>query len=398
MVGLSFRSLKHIATGFLTAALLAATGPARAASETVVYSFKGSGDGVYPSAGLLKVGGTLYGTTVAGGTNALGTVFSVTPAGAETVVYSFKGGSEGGSDASYASAGLINVRGAFYGSSVGGGTNALGTVFRVTPAGTEKVLHSFTAGSDGALPYFGSLIKVGRKLFGTTGSGGANGFGTVFSVTPAGAERVVYSFKGGSDGAEPVAGLINIGGTLYGTTQNGGSPIETTACPFGCGTVFKVNPGTGTETVVYVFEGGNDGIEPGATLISVSGTLYGTTFAGGTTSAGTVFSVTPEGVETVLHAFSGGSDGAYPDAGLIDVGGTLYGTTLGGGGSANCASGCGTVFKVTTFGTEKVMYSFIGSGDGAYPEAGLIHVRGKLYGTTHSGGANGVGTVFAVTP
>jgi uncharacterized repeat protein (TIGR03803 family) len=156
--------------------------------------------------------------------------------------------------------------------------------------------------------------------------------------------KVVYNFAGGSDGARPLAGLINVNGTLYGTTVQGGG--EGCYKSFGCGTVFSVTP-SGQETVLHAFTGGSDGANPKAGLIDVNGTLYGTTFHGGDTKCngrsgvgcGTVFSITPSGAETVLHGFTGPPDGAWPAAGLRDVNGTLYGTTAEGGTPGGCRLG-----------------------------------------------------------
>jgi uncharacterized repeat protein (TIGR03803 family) len=147
----------------------------------------------------------------------------------------------------------------------------------------------------------------------------------------------------------------------------------------------------------------DDGAHPAASLINVKGTLYGTTYGGGAKNAGTVFSITTTGKEKVLHSFSGGrSDGAYPYASLINVNGTLYGTTTKGGSRCGSNLGCGTVFSVTTTGTEKVVHSFRGGTGGADPLASLINVNGTLYGTTYTGGSScshsGCGTVFALTP
>jgi uncharacterized repeat protein (TIGR03803 family) len=198
--------------------------------------------------------------------------------------------------------------------------------------------------------------------------------------------EVLHSFGGSGDGSVPIAGLLKFNGTLFGTTYAGGAS--------GDGTIFSITP-SGTETVLHSFGGTtNDGVFPYAGLLNVKGTLYGTTYYGGTNSYGIVFSITPSGTETVLHSFAGYNqgDGLEPEAGLINIKGTLYGTTSGGG--ANC---CGTVFSITPSGTETVLHSFGGSGDGAYPYAGLINVNGTLYGTTARGGANNDGTVFSLT-
>ncbi len=187
-----------------------------------------------------------------------------------------------------------------------------------TRAASEAVVYSFKGGSDGANPS-ASLVSMGGILYGTTRYGGS-GFGTVFSINPAtGAEAVAYSFTGGSDGGTPLAELINVGGALYGTTAAGGK--------FGKGAVYSVDPATGAEAVVHSFAGRADGAGPTAALINVSGLLYGTTSIGGASSKGTVFAVTPTtGAITVLHSFAGGADGADPNAALIEAGSTIYGT------------------------------------------------------------------------
>jgi uncharacterized repeat protein (TIGR03803 family) len=173
--------------------------------------------------------------------------------------------------------------------------------------------------------------------------------------------------------------------------------------PAGCGTVFKVTT-EGVETVIHSFAAGNDGALPGAGLVNVSGTLYGTTPAGGASAncpgggdvppgCGTIFTVTAAGSESVVYAFLGGDDGAVPIDGLTNVAGVLYGTTFLGG-----AYSAGTVFSFSKSGREMIDYSFDpAAGDGANPSAGVVNLRGSLYGTTRNGGANGTGTVFQIT-
>jgi len=384
------RLLRHIVSGSLAVAVAAAAGPVRAASETVVYAFKGNPDGAYPAGDLVEVGNKLYGTA-AGGVSGAGVVFSVTPAGAETVEYSFNPDNDGSGPA----AGLIKRGRNLYGTTGTGGTDQDGTVFRITRAGAESVVFALLP-SEGAYPR-GGVIDVAGTLYGTAEQGGAFNNGTVFKVQPqTGAAAAVYAFSGGVDGGSPAAGLRHLHGLLYGTTAAGGA--------YNLGTVFVVNPRTGEEKVVHSFQNnGTDGYGPMGRLIDVGGTLYGTTYFGGAGGRGTVFSVTPAGVETVLYAFAGGADGAAPDGSLTDVSGTLYGTTVNGGGSSNCAAGCGTVFSVTPGGGEAVVYAFQGGNDGANPDAGLIDVAGVLYGTTRGGGyvncyGAGCGTVFAITP
>jgi len=202
-------------------------------------------------------------------------------------------------------------------------------------------------------------------------------------------EELLYSFSG-SDGQNPDAGLLMDGaGNFYGTTKYGGAN--------GDGTVFKLSA-NGTETVLYSFAGGSaDGANPAAPLIMDSaGNLYGTTVGGGPRDDGTVFEVSTSGTESVLYSLTGGTtDGANPYAAVVmDASGNLYGTTQSGG-----ASGLGTVFEITAGGTESVLHSFAGgTADGAAPDAALILDRsGNLFGTTSSGGAHAEGTVFELS-
>jgi uncharacterized repeat protein (TIGR03803 family) len=257
----------------------------RQGHEKVLHSFgSAAGDGENPQAGLIDVAGTLYGTTSGGGTHdGRGTVFSITLQGHEKVLHSF-GGVTG--DGQYPYAGLINVGGTLYGTTYGGGAFESGTVFSITPEGAETVLYSFrTTAGDGYAPHAG-LINVGGTLYGTTVFGGADGDGTVFSITRRGHAKVLYSFgSAAGDGEGPEAPLINVDGTLYGTTFSGGA--------YDGGTVFSVTL-PGASSVLYSFDPyDSDGVGPYAGLINVDGTLYGTTVSGGANAEGTVFSFTP---------------------------------------------------------------------------------------------------------
>jgi len=381
--------------------------------EKLLYSFcrqENCTDGFGPAAGLIDVHGVLYGTTVWGGDpdcvsfDGCGTVFSIDPGtGVETVLHPFAGGTR---DGTFPAAGLIDIKGKLYGTTEGGGGDGCGgggcgTVFVIDrKTGKEKVLYSFAGGTDGQQPEAG-LLDVDGVLYGTTELGGTGEFGTVFALDPAtGVETVLYSFAGGTDGANPVAGLIAVDGVLYGTTAVGGTYYG--------GTVFALDPGTGAETVLYSFSGGADGGNPVAGLVDVGGVLYGTTEYGGGTGCdsgcGTVFSLDPgTGTETVLHTFAGVPDGAGPVAGLIAVDGVLYGTTELGGSKIECRGrgGCGTVFSIDpATGAEEVLYAFCGgrhSCNGIYPLAGLIDVHGRFYGTTGGGGSYiADGTVFSL--
>jgi uncharacterized repeat protein (TIGR03803 family) len=277
--------------------------------------------------------GNFYGTTALGGASNEGTVFKITPAGVETLLYSFTGGADGGQP----QAALIQASdGNFYGTTIGGGTSGQGTVFKITSSGFESVLYSFTGGGDGGVPQAGLVQGVDGNFYGTTAGGGASGEGTVFSITSTGVETVLHSFAGGAaDGNHPYAALIQGGdGSFYGTTAGGGASSQ--------GTVFKITP-TGVETVLYSFAGGfvgvADGGDPTTALIQGrDGNFYGTA-GGGVGNNGVLFEVTPTGVETVLYYFVGGAAVNRPGPLIQGVDGKFYGTTAYGG-----SSNLGTVF------------------------------------------------------
>jgi uncharacterized repeat protein (TIGR03803 family) len=338
---------------------------------------------------------------------------------------------------------------------ISGVTLALGAVLTVScitlqpaHAQTGSVLYSFGAQPDGAYPRASLIMDTKGNFYGTTYQGGANGEGTVFELTAAGEESVLYSFGAGSgDGNQPDSSLLLYKGDFYGTSYYGG--VQGPEClSSGCGTVFKLSPkpakgcpagsnaGNGMcETVLYTFGSlTSDGVDPYAGLIvDEAGNLYGTTVYGGNddSGAGTVFELSREPAggcptgsnpgngwcETVLYTFLEelGADGQNPNGGvIIDKAGNLYGTTLSGGKDQSVQEG--TVFELSpepvggcAAGSntgngwcETVLYSFGSqSGDGANPYAGVVmDSRGNLYGTTSQAGAgeSGGGTVFEVTP
>ncbi|MGB8908429.1 MAG: choice-of-anchor tandem repeat GloVer-containing protein [Candidatus Cybelea sp.] len=263
-------------------------------------------------------------------------------------LYSFKGLP----DASSPAAGMVALNGTLYGTAQTGGRGEGGAVFATSTSGKERVLYSFGSGGvDGLLPVAG-LVVLSGKLYGATTSGGTHGFGALFSVDKSGNEHLLYSFAGGSDGAQPYAALVADGGVLYGTTYVGGGSAN---CTQGCGTVFSVTT-AGKEHVIYRFKGGSDRIGPFANLIVVNSSLYRTTADGGKNGTGTIFKTTKSGGEQVIHSFGSGFDGSEPEAGLINVGDKLYGTTNGGGKHFN-----GTAFVTTTGGGERVIYDFKGA-------------------------------------
>jgi uncharacterized repeat protein (TIGR03803 family) len=318
-------------------------------AETVIYAFKGSPDGGAPAAGVIYQGGYLYGTTELGGRNTCpdhftcGTVFAVDLAtGAESVLYNF---TKNGRNGQQPVTSLLYQDGALYGTSVEGGKFGLGNVFSVnvqTRVGTA--LYSFQGGSGGEFPDAG-LITNGNSLFGTTAGQSSSSAGTVFKLNAkTGAQTVLHGFDG-TDGEFPAASLLNYDGLLYGTTRSGGS--------LGYGTIFSVDPKTGAATTLYSFGTTDSGIAPTAALINVGGMFYGTTSAGGVlrctddAGCGTIYRFDPKtGTETILYSFTGKTDEFNPAAGLIYQNGAFYGTTAVNGinGCGN-HQGCGTVFK-----------------------------------------------------
>ncbi len=366
-----------------------ATPSARAQTFTVLHNFTGGTDGAYPVAGLARdANGNLYGTTVYGGPSSHGTVFKVDTNGTESVLYSFTGSPDG----AYPYAGLVrDATGNLYGTTYYGGTSGYGTVFQVDTSGTESVLYSFTGGTtDGCYPYGGLLQDKAGNLYGTTDGCGASGQGTVFNLSMAGKETLLHNFAGGSsDGAYPfwTRLLMDAEDDLYGVTQEGGTSND--------GVVYKLG-NNGTFTLLYSFAGGKTaGCYPyGTPAMDSAGNIYGTAEACGASGDGIVWKVSKVGKEALLHSFArGSSDGEAPLAGVIlDAKGNLYGDTWAGG-----TSGLGTVYELSKKGTMTLLHSFVGS-DGEFPVGGVtLDAEGNLYGTTYEGGTGNAGTVWRIT-
>jgi len=270
------------------------------------------------------------------------------------ILYAFKGAKDG---ANPESATLIHdSRGNLYGTTLNGGAFGYGTAFRLDVTGKLAVLHQFAGGADGASPD-GGLIRRAGTLYGTTQSGGAFNQGTVFKLYK-GQETILHSFAGSpNDGAGSYSDLISDeAGNLYGATPYGGS--------VGCGTVFKIDL-TGAEIILHNFAG-EDGCVPIWTVFldAKNGNFYGTTIFGGSSGGGTVFKLDPSGTETVLYSFpSFSGDGDNPNGGVVpDWRGNLYGSTWHGGSSGN-----GTIFTLSTTGKETILHNFTGRkrrGDG----------------------------------
>jgi uncharacterized repeat protein (TIGR03803 family) len=387
--------------------LLVALGAAQsvfAQNLNILHSFAGGSDGSHPSGALISSVGSLYGTTEVGGTSDAGTVFRITASGAENVLRSF-GNLPDGQEPSYVA--LVhdsadNLYGTTY---EGGGTGCFsgsgcGTVFKLSPKGHEDVLYAFQGGVDEANPEAGLTIDAAGNLYGTTVQGGGTGCGgygcgTVFKISPTGQETVLHAFSDAPDGANPVGGglIRDAEGNLYGTTSLGGLS--------NLGTVFRLSR-AGVETVLYSFGGAPDAAYPWAGLYLYDGDLFGATVGGGSSTlcgggCGAVFKLTKAGKETVLYSFSGLADGAQPFGRLTgDKSGNLYGTTPGGGDPV-CT--CGTIFKLTKEDAFTTLHSFTGGADGSGPYAGVIlDTSGNIYGTTFFGGASNLGTVYELTP
>jgi len=432
--------------------LLAAPLPAFAADkEKVLYRFAAYGyqDGSNPVGGVIfDAAGNLYGTTNLGGAacNSGGTVFELMPSAdgkwTEKILHSFPCNTEDGSGPTGSL--IFDAKGNLYSTTLGGGSYNSGTVFEMEPGTnghwTERVLHSFGNGDDGAKPWSGVILDAAGNLYGTTNLGGAHktncsgdSCGTVFQLRPGRngqwTEKVLHSFdNNGEDGFWPGAGLaIDAAGDLYGTAEGGHEGCRTNA---GCGTVFELSPsasGKWTEKIINYFSGRN-GANPDSNLIfDAAGNLYGTTVWGGRpecdddyhVGCGTVFELMPDAYgnwteKTVRHFYKAKA----PGGGVIfDAAGNLYGTTTLGGrywdGNGDCLESCGGIAFELSPGangkwTKTTLHSF-GShhsilDDGNEPMGSLVFdAAGNLYGTTFLGGNQcaagaGCGAVFEITP
>lgn len=356
--------------------------PATAKKFTVLHEFTNGADGAFPEGALVRdQAGNLYGTTVFGGPNSIGTVYKIDPTGAETVLFAFditNGGAPGSSL-------ILDQAGNLYGTATGG-PNDDGVVFRLSPQGEQKILFDFPekTGFDPINPT-GSLIMDKRgNLYGTTLLGGHGncilGCGTIYRLDTAGKVHVLYQFTGGADGTSPLGSLVaDANGNLYGVAQVGGDfHCSSTRFPGeGCGTVFRLAK-NGKFKVLHAFHGGTDGELPQAgLLVTAAGNVDGAAIVESGSVNGVLFQISSNGKYTVLHQFTG-TDGFSPNGGLIsDEVGNLYGTTQGGG-----SHGLGTAFEMSPAGQVKVLHNFSGRLDGELPQAGLLRdPAGNLYGT-----------------
>jgi uncharacterized repeat protein (TIGR03803 family) len=396
-----------VVTSILLFVLLSLS-PAFASTEKVLWSFGGNGDGAGPQGNLIvDASGNFYGATGGGGANSTGTVFELSPDGkggwTESVLYSF--GPQGGGDGQQPDAGLVmDSSGNLYGTTFVGGTRNAGIVFQLSPkAGggwTETVIHNFGNRGDGSLPTANLVLDAHGNLYGTTGSGGTKSGGTVFQLIPRSkgwTETLLYNFP---TDFQPATGLMwrRVGLNLYGVTKSGGE---------GLGNVFRLwhHPTGWVEKNLHSFDNVHGNPQyPGGDLVEDQNlTIYGGSNGGCANGTGGVWALfhNPGKPSTyqLLYSFGaeGSGDGNYPQSGVI-VGsnGTLYGTT-GFGGVSFLG---GTVFALTQSGNtwqETILYKFTGGNDGGGPGGQLIQdSQGNLYGTAGEGGAFGGGVVFEV--
>jgi uncharacterized repeat protein (TIGR03803 family) len=358
---------------------LAAAIAAPAQTFTTLVNFDNT-NGAGPVALTLVQGtdGNLYGTTQGGGTNNLGTAFKMTAAGLLTSLHSFTG-----SDGQTLVNGLVLGRdGNFYGIAEFGGSGGAGTVFKMTPDGTVNTLHIFVT-TDGKYP-LGPLVEGADGVFyGGTGQGGANGQGTIFKITSGGAFTSLHDFAG-TEGSGISGGLVRGNdGNFYGVSFFGGTN--------GAGAAFEVTP-AGTLTPLASFGGIYGGNPGGGLVLGSNGNFYGTTEGGGAhNGTGTVFKMTPSGALTVLHTFHT-ADGFQPNAPLIQAtDGNFYGTTVSGG-----ANGAGDIYQITPQGVLTIEHSFTSSEGSTFGDL-FEATNGILYGPTYLGGTQKMGSIFSLS-
>ncbi|HEY3863804.1 MAG TPA: choice-of-anchor tandem repeat GloVer-containing protein [Verrucomicrobiae bacterium] len=348
-----------------------------------LYSFTGGNDGANPNGLMQETNGNFYGTTQNGGASGLGAVFEMTPSGGETTLFSFT--TDGGGGFAPAATLTQGANGILYGAAESGGPSGWGTLFQITTNGSASTIYNFNGGN-GGFPNSTMILAADGNFYGTTVGGGIDQDGEIFRLSPAGAlvQLVPFDFD---NGYNPNKLLQGADGSFYGTTFNGGTNAN--------GTIFNMTPG-GILTTVFTFSHLNGGYLPEAGLAQdANGTLYGTTYEGGSSGFGTIFAMlpSPSFAMRTYYSFTGGTDGGHPSAELIQAAdGNFYGTTAYGG-----ANGDGTVFRLAPGGAPVTIVSFDGF-NGANPQAPLVQgTDGNLYGTTPNGGADGDGVIFRLS-
>jgi uncharacterized repeat protein (TIGR03803 family) len=353
----------------------------------IIYTFPTNADGFTIPCGSLQLApdGSFYGTTVNGGTNNVGSVFRVTTNGQFITLASF-----GGSNGEYPDSGLTGTPdGIFYGATEHGGTGGYGTLYEVTTNGDLTTLVALNdSNGDGADPIGSLTLGSDYTLYGTASGGGLDDFGTIFELTLDGQFGPYFYFYGLTTGYyittgfEPRSGLTEgSDGTFYGTT-------EFSAEGQGSGTIFSWSSSTLSYTTLVNFEGTNGAYPTASLTLGNDGNLYGSTFNGGISNYGTIFQVTPGGGFTTLVYFNG-TNGSNPGTSLtLGSDGNFYGTTSYGG------AGGGTIFRMTTNGALTTLVVFNGT-NGAVPQIALTSgLDGNYYGATSAGGSNLNGVIY----
>jgi uncharacterized repeat protein (TIGR03803 family) len=317
--------------------------------------------------------------------------------GIQTTLYSFSPNWISSNESSPVGSLVIGNDGNYYGVTGFGAFGYAGSVYSLTPSGAETQLHDLSYSQyflGGYSPGAGLVLGADGNFYGTTANGGDDGGGTVFRISPTGSLSFLHSFTPGVDGSNPEVALVQgSDGTLYGTT--GGTPGRISGL-YPYGTVYAVSP-SGEFSTLYGFSGQADGSYPQSLIMGSDGNLYGTTVGGGAYGAGSIFEVSASGAFQTLYSFRNPAtvpgDGAQPTSLIQGSDGNFYGTTLTGG-----ANGNGTLFKFTPEGTESIVYSFTASPDGAFPMNLVQGANGNFFGVTEGGGLSFAGTIFEVSP
>jgi uncharacterized repeat protein (TIGR03803 family) len=391
------RMLKLCIAAFVLAAILAATG-VRAQTITAIYDF-GSGGSTDPlnpqGVGVISQGrdGNMWSTTPAGGLYEIGAAFKITPAGKMTKVHDFNPNAKPVPEGMPYSGLSLGTDGNFYGTMYNGGASDNGAVFKMTPAGKVTILYSFIGGNDGKNPYAPPIEGADGNFYGTTYIGGLDNDGTVYWMTPSGKLTTCVSFNG-SDGYQPVSLLVQAtNGNFYGTTSNANGAF---------GAMFQVTPANAcVVTTQYIFSNsGGDGAYPSGALIQgTDGDLYSTTYDGGVNnnSEGVVYKINPAGQQYApIYLFNVGAagDGLHPQGGLLlATDGNFYGVTSSGG-----ADGFGTLYQLSPNGKKIQPWPFTGQ-NGANPTVTPVqNTNGTIYGDATIGGATtNTGTFWKFT-
>jgi uncharacterized repeat protein (TIGR03803 family) len=351
------------------------------AQYSVLYSFQASGgvDAVSPLGAIAQgEDGSLYSTAQTGGANDWGAVWKITPAGSERLLYSFCSATNCTDGDTPVSGLTLRPNSHFLGTTgLSDGFNGPGTIFDVSQAGSLSTLFTFSTNTNGAAPATSPILGPDGAFYGVASSGGASdNCGTVYRLSAAFA--VIHTFDK-THGCGPVGLVLGTDGSFYGTTATGGTSNS--------GVVFKLTyrPGLATLFSVITNVAATNGSPVGSLVEGSDGNFYGVTAGiqkSGTTSFGSVFQVIPSGVLTTLHELNGTTDGAFPTAGLTFASdGNLYGTASGGG------AGVGTLFQSTLTGDFTVLNTFTGENSGSNPSNTVQHTNGLLYGVTSFGGA-----------